>query len=93
MKSKVASLLDQRPWTDPVEYLGLEGKLLGSMPCPHMIKGRFRWSRGEPCGEQAMLFQYPFPYGLRIRCEDGHVTVAAPTAVPGRFRDLKGETD
>jgi hypothetical protein len=45
------------------------------------------------CGQQAFLFRYPDPYGLRSRCEDGHVEIMSPKSIPGFYQSLKGPTD
>ena len=78
-------------WTDPVDLLRLEGTLIGSMPCPHMYGKSLRDRR--KCGQQAFLFRYPDPYGLRSRCEDGHVEIMSPKSIPGFYQSLKGPTD
>jgi hypothetical protein len=82
---------------DPVDVMGLHGELVQAIPCPYMLRDGSRWGipRGHPCGQQALLFRYPDPYGYRSRCEDGHVMVLALTQVPGLYQSqvLKGETD
>lgn len=81
---------------DPVDVLELPGELVASIPCPFMLArpgpGRAR-DRCEACGEQALLYRYPDPYGYRSRCELGHVLPLAPTQIPGLVQQLKGETD
>jgi len=81
----------QTRWRDPVKVLRLQGKMIGTLPCPHMKKPR--WRPAKRCNEQAVLLDFGEPYGLRARCEDGHNVPLARTAVPGGYRMLKGETD
>jgi hypothetical protein len=77
---------------DPVVAMGMgDGELVGTLPCPYMIQERYK--RPRACGEQAFLFRYPVPFGLRSRCEDGHEVPLPPTAIPGLLRPMKRATD
>lgn len=79
---------------DPVEVLGLEGRIIGSAPCVHMVPvSGFLATvrrRHQPCGQWALVVEYPYPFGIRTSCEDGHVVIHPTPPVPV---STKGETD
>lgn len=77
-------------WVDPVVLLKLEGTIVGALPCPFIVLVN---RRRKVCGEQAILLKFPEPYGLRARCEDGHSSVVAPTAIPSGWKPDRYETD
>lgn len=84
---------------DPVGVLKLEGTLVGFMACQEWYEyGRFgqpkrRTNAKGPCGAQASLYRFQFPYGYRAYCEEGHVCVFGEHSTQGFGYDPPGASD